>query len=657
MKKLRLMAVRSQRDEILRCLMLLNCVEISEPAPSPEDELLRSLQPSGEEEVNRRRKDQALLLNAIRILDRFIPEKRGLLTPLPQVGMEELLDEKALEEDFQVARRLQELDEELRDLASRASRELAELDALQPWQWLEMPLEYTGTPGCSVTLGTMPGRLELEDLKKTLAGAVEEAELICVSQEGESSFLLLFASRDRTEDALEALRPLGFSPVNLSGYRGTPEENISAIMDRLEGLEKDKGQIVQRIVQETVHRRALQLGADTLETCIAREEAGRRFLNTENVFYLEGWITAPEEEKLRQALDPFCCAWETEDPDPEHPEEVPIQLRNNRLTRPYSVVTGMYSLPAYNGLDPNPFVAPFFALFFGIMFADMAYGLILLAAGTLILRKARPRGGLKDMAGLMVECGITTFILGFLTGGFFGDAVSVLGSMFGKEWTPVPTFGAIRLGDVVITLPMNLLEGNNPLYMLIISIGLGAVHLALGVGIGMYLKIREGQWVDAVLNDLSWWVILVGLGLLFLDKGPAVLYVGVAMMVLGAVLGGRGFGRITGIFSAVYNGATGYLGDLLSYSRLMALMLAGSVIASVFNQLGALGGGTVGGVILFIVVFCIGHILNFALNLIGCFVHTMRLQLLEFFGKWYRDGGRPFRPLNVQTKYVDIKED
>lgn len=107
----------------------------------------------------------------------------------------------------------------------------------------------------------------------------------------------------------------------------------------------------------------------------------------------------------------------------------------------------------------------------------------------------------------------------------------------------------------------------------------------------------------------------------------------------------------------MYNGATGYLGDLLSYSRLMALMLAGSVIASVFNQLGALGGGTVGGVILFIVVFCIGHILNFALNLIGCFVHTMRLQLLEFFGKWYRDGGRPFRPLNVQTKYVDIKED
>jgi len=130
------------------------------------------------------------------------------------------------------------------------------------------------------------------------------------------------------------------------------------------------------------------------------------------------------------------------------------------------------------------------------------------------------------------------------------------------------------------------------------------------------------------------------------------------MLVLGTFLTNKGIGRITGLFGAVYNGATGWLGDLLSYARLMALMLAGSVIASVFNKLGALGGGTVGGVILFIVVFLIGHTLNFGLNVIGCFVHTLRLQYLEFFGKWYRDGGRPFRPLTIKTKYVDItKED
>ena len=131
-------------------------------------------------------------------------------------------------------------------------------------------------------------------------------------------------------------------------------------------------------------------------------------------------------------------------------------------------------------------------------------------------------------------------------------------------------------------------------------------------------------------------------------------------MVLGSLITGKGFGKITGIVSALYNGATGYLGDFLSYSRLMALMLAGGVIASVFNQLGSLGnsnGVTVGGTILFIVVFLIGHVLNFLLNIIGCFVHTLRLQYLEFFGKWYRDGGKPFKPLTINTKYFDITKE
>ena len=154
-------------------------------------------------------------------------------------------------------------------------------------------------------------------------------------------------------------------------------------------------------------------------------------------------------------------------------------------------------------------------------------------------------------------------------------------------------------------------------------------------------------------------MILAGLGLMLLGKTKIVLYIGLAMLVIGTFLTNKGFGKITGLFGAIYNGATGYLGDFLSYSRLMALMLAGSVIASVFNQLGSLGnkeGMTVGGTILFIFVFIIGHALNFGLNLIGCFVHTLRLQFLEFFGKWYRDGGRAFKPLNVKSKYVDVKE-
>ena len=246
-----------------------------------------------------------------------------------------------------------------------------------------------------------------------------------------------------------------------------------------------------------------------------------------------------------------------------------------------------------------------------------------------------------------------------LTGGEY-DVVSVIGGWFGRDWSIVPHLGTIHIGSIAIDLPLNLLEGNNPLYVLIAAICLGAIHLALGTGIGIYLKLKDGEWADALLNDLCWWVMIAGILVMVTGGTKIVLFVGIGMLVLGQLITGKGFGKITGIFGAVYNGATGYLGDLLSYSRLMALMLAGSVIASVFNQLGSLGnanGMTVGGTILFVLVFCIGHALNFALNLIGCFVHTLRLQFLEFFGKWYRDGGKAFRPLKIQTKYVDIKEE
>lgn len=650
MKKLRLVAVRTQRDAILRELMLLDCVEISEPALEQTEENVSLARETGD--LSRLRTEYAALSGALKILDKYAPAKGKLLAPKPEVSQEDFLDESTLAGNLVLAEQMEALDEKIRSIGAEESRQRSLIAALEPWKGLDLPLEQTGTERTRVFLGTVPAATDFPMLKARLEETASESMLWQVNRDKEQQYLELICLREKEAEVQQVLREAGFSALSLAGLVGTAREAIARCRGRLTELAKDTEEAKAQVAAAAVNREELKLCLDRLSTKLAQGEGVECLCRTESSFLLEGWVLARAEPLLRERLAAFDCAWELEEPDPEKPEEVPVKLRSNRLTEPYNVITEMYSLPAYNGLDPNPFIMPAFALFFGMMFADMGYGIIMFLAGLIFLKKAKPRGTMKRMMGLLIQCGITTFIVGFLTGGFFGDAVHVVGGIFGRDITLIPVFASIHVGSISIDLPLNLLEGNNPLYVLILAMGLGLIHLAVGVGIGVFLKIRDGQWMDAILNDLCWWVMFAGIAVMIFTGSKVVLFVGLGMMVLGAVLSNKGFGRITGIVSAAYNGVTGYLGDILSYSRLMALMLAGSVIASVFNQLGALGG-----IVLFIPVFLIGHVLNFGLNIIGCFVHTMRLQFLEFFGKWYRDGGRPFRPLSIKTKYVYIKED
>lgn len=239
------------------------------------------------------------------------------------------------------------------------------------------------------------------------------------------------------------------------------------------------------------------------------------------------------------------------------------------------------------------------------------------------------------MTGLLILCGITTFFWGFLFGGFFGDAVPVLCDMLGMEhhelWSLIDP----------LEQPMTALFG---------SIAIGVVHLLLGMAINAVLLIRDGKPLDALFDVGSWWVLFAGIALGVLGRGWIVALVGVAMLILTQ---GRDkptlIGKLIGGVSSLYD-VTSYLGDVLSYTRLMALMLAGSVIASVVNTLGSLPGSMVA----FVIIFIIGHLFNMGINIIGTFVHAARLQYLEFFGKFYKEGGKPYRPFAYKTKYTDI---
>ena len=188
--------------------------------------------------------------------------------------------------------------------------------------------------------------------------------------------------------------------------------------------------------------------------------------------------------------------------------------------------------------------------------------------------------------------------------------------------------------------------------ILVGAMALGLVHIITGMAISFVIKLKRHQYLDALFEEATWWVVFAGIALMVLGVTNIVLYAGIALVLLGPIITGQGFGRIMGIFGSLYNHITGYFGDILSYARLMDLMLAGSVIAQVFNTLGAIPGN----IVIFIIISMAGNALNFALNLLGCYVHDLRLQCLEYFGKFYQDGGKPFRPVAIETKYVDIEK-
>ena len=289
-------------------------------------------------------------------------------------------------------------------------------------------------------------------------------------------------------------------------------------------------------------------------------------------------------------------------------------------------------------------MAPFFILFYGLMMADMGYGLIMILAAVVAMKKIKPRKGSLSFCQLLLYCGISTFVMGILTGGFFGDALAQIGKITGKP----DGWGELWCLFSPMTDVMTVLIG---------AMVLGLIHLNVGMVISAVEKVKNGDAAGAFWEEGSLWVILIGAVMMALKLGnvggvPVVLVLGCVMLFYGGSRGAKGIGgKIISLFSTLYNTVTGWFGDILSYSRIMALMLAGSVIAQVFNMLAAMPDN----VVAFLIISMLGNAMNFGLNLLGCCVHDLRLQCLEFFNKFYVDGGKPFRPMTLDTEYVDLQ--
>ena len=638
MKKLRICGVSEEQTQLIRQLQLLGSVEIGAPCALTDTQGVQVFCAGDGKSADALLRTSARLTSALETLKHYETKKGGLFAARPEKTIGELFSDEAYAAALDTAQAVLDAQDARSRLAAEKSRLTAVRESFVPWQQLPLPLETLGTQHTRILLGTVPAQTDLEALRAKVFEAADEVQLEQISADQQSLYLLVFVHKCAAEAVGAALREAGFALTTFDGVQGTAAENIRRTDEAIAACEQQDAEKLAELTALAEQKSALQLAFDRCTQEIAKAQAADRLVHSEKTFCLGGWVPCEDVGKLEALLSGFCCAWELTDPAPEEYPDVPVKLKNNKLTWPLNMVTEMYSLPAYDGVDPNPLMAPFFILFYGIMMADMGYGLLMILASIIITKKSRPKGTSGQMFGLMFSCGISTFLMGALTGGFFGDFLPQLVGII----DPDTTFKA---------LPSLFTPLDDTITILIGAMALGFVQIVTGMAISFVEKIKKGQIMDAIWEELTWWIVFAGIACMALGVTNIVLYVGLAMVVVGSGWSAKGFGKVTAIFGSVYNHATGYFGDILSYSRLMTLMLAGSVIASVFNTLGAIPGN----VVFFLIVSALGNGLNFALNLLSCYVHDLRLQCLEYFGKFYQDGGKPFEPLAINTKYVDIQ--
>ncbi len=636
MKRLRVISLARQRDELLAKLLSAGCVEITEPAAELADPAWTALLHRDGASLAQLRSQQSAVNSALEALQQYAGLKKGLF--LRRRGVEErvFLRESTVTKALKKAGEINDCVGKLRQSQTQSSHLQAQRLSLGPWASLDLPLETGETEYAQVNFGVCPAGAELSALEAALEEAAPTATLTEISTDKELHYLLLLCHKAEGEAAVSALRRQGFSLHSFQEFSGTAAENIARIDARLAALEKEQQTLLESLAKMNSAGWSLRLCADRLNGELAKANATQRLLTDGTVVLLQGWVPSKERMRVLAILEEQGCAWElTNPPEGEVP---PVLLNNNRLIASMNMVTEMYSLPAYGGIDPNPLIFPFFTLFYGFMFADMGYGLVMFLAGWLLSRRFRPKGAMGNILQLLMVCGVTSFVCGALTGGFFGDLIPVVAEVFlHKE----------------VVLPSLISPLDDPMTVLILGIGLGCVQLIVGQCVHIFMGFRDGEGVDALLDVVPWWIVFGGIALMALRGSAILLLLGVLALILTQGRHAQGFlKKLWGGISSLYD-VTSWLSDVLSYSRLMALMLATTVIASVVNMLGTLPAN----LLVFIPIFLFGHSFNLGINLIGTYVHAARLQYLEFFGKFYKDGGRAFQPLRYQTKYVDVLND
>ncbi len=650
MKRLTVFAEKGDVPELIRRLMKLRCVEVSE---TPTEELSLTRIDTDARRLALEARDSQIS-EAISVLDVYVKKKKSLFAQKSRTDLAAFRDngycdkaEKIFSEALALDGRKKKIKEELAAIATQSA-------AVRPYIAYDMPLSFSGTTQSSSILGVLPAATDLDESGRELYEAGAVAEILSNDKNGIYAVYLCHVSD--TGAVLAKLNSYGFLRATFADIDLTAREYLREAQRREKRLEVESLEIESRLQALAESTELLEVLYDINATELATVTAMQKLAATDSVAMLKGWIPEKREAAVKAFLEKYDCAFEMNEPKGE--EVPPILLENNGFASNFEWVLGMYSYPAYGRFDPTFIMSIFYFFIFGIMFADVGYGAILLLAGFGAVKLLKPSQSMKRFLKMFGYCGISCIFFGVLFGSYFGDLpLAFMRNMLGMTEEQLPNLSLIPAEGANLALMLDPLQ--NPMGFLIFSLAVGAIHLIAGMAVNFYILFRDGKVIDAICDIGFYWVLFAGLGLLVVvpSIGGWVALAGALLIVL---THGRAekniFKKLTGGLLGLYD-LISYASDLLSYSRILALGLSAGIIAQVINILGTMIGPTVVGFIVLVLVFIVGHLLNLAINVLGTFVHTSRLQYIEFFGKFYEDGGVEFDPALPSEKYTeDISE-
>ncbi|MCL2158335.1 MAG: V-type ATP synthase subunit I [Oscillospiraceae bacterium] len=653
MDKFCLLGLESQREDVMRELQKTETVHfknLQAPASGETEGLFPVL--VGEDLDNARHELSKIdfVLSKIGPYHKKPKGLSALTTPAPNLGFEEFC---ALAQNYDhdaIYKLVKDSDELQKSLTTEKTRLKTENAALSIWLLLDVSaVELESPKSVLYMLGTLP-KQATDHFAEAVLYDFPKAYIEFLNSSKDETGVLILALPEEAEAVLNLAKSHGFSHSNFAPSK-VPGEIFRANEAKIREIEAEEARVEEEIKAQAAQYEKLMLSRDYFGMILERHSACENFLKTQNVFAAEGWVASEDSDIFLDAVQKGCGADYFLESLPVEKDctEVPIKLKNNGLVASFEGVTEMYSMPRYGEIDPTPLLAPFYLLFFAMMFGDAGYGAVLAAATALSLKFFSLKKNTRRFFKFFFYLGIATTAVGILYGSVFG--VTVFAPLDGR--------------------PILDLTGNI-MFMLILSVALGVAQIMAGLIIKGYMLCRDGKILDAIFDSL-FWILAVG-SLVGLLASAALGLASALGFVCGWVLAGSLFGLAltqgraskglggkigNGLYS-VYN-ITGYVGDFVSYTRIMAIALAGAYIAYSFNLMASLLVSNLGFLPLaimqyiFAALVCVfGAALNMGLGALGAYVHTCRLQYVEYFSKFYEGGGVPFRAFGPKNTFVNI---